>query len=340
MTYGIRAALTIAAAVLLIHVATNHRYGFHRDELQVVDDGRDLAWGYVVYPPLTPAVARVSLELFGPSLVALRFFSAMAMSIVIFLAAMMAREIGGSDRAQILAAAMTAVAPIVLIQGALFQYVAFDFLWWVLIAFFVMRLIRTNDGRWWIPIGATIGIGMMTKSTMAFWVMALVVAVFGSPLRRHLRSRWLWIGVAVSIAIYLPNLVWQIRHDFVSLDFLKRIHARDVAIGRTDGFLIEQLFVPASVFTIPWWIAGLLFLIRSREFRPLAVMWIVTLGVFIAMKGRSYYMGPAYPMLLAAGAVVWERWGRARSVATVSVVLGALMSGALMLPIAPVGSRW
>ena len=340
MTYGIRIALLIAVAVLLIHMATNHRYGFHRDELQVIDDARDLAWGYVVYPPLTPAIARLSLELFGPSLVALRFFSALAMSGVIFLAAAMARELGGGDRAQILAAAMTAIAPIVVIQGSLFQYVAFDFLWWVVIAFLLIRVIRTDESRWWLLIGATIGIGMMTKTTMAFWVIAVVVAVLASSLRRHLRSRWLWGGVAISIALYLPNLLWQIGHDFISLDFLSAIHARDVARGRTDGFLVEQLFVPASLFTLPWWVAGLVFCARSREFRPLAILYVVTLALFVVMKGRSYYMGPAYPMLLAAGAVVWERWGRGRVVAAVCVILGALMSGALMLPIAPAGSAW
>ena len=55
-------------AVVLLHIAVNVRYGFHRDELLTYDNAHHLAWGYVVYPPLTPFLARVELLLFGPSL--------------------------------------------------------------------------------------------------------------------------------------------------------------------------------------------------------------------------------------------------------------------------------
>jgi 4-amino-4-deoxy-L-arabinose transferase-like glycosyltransferase len=232
---------------------------------------------------------------------------------------------------------MAAISPVALLQGALFQYVAFDSLWSVAIAWLVMRMIRTGDARLWIPIGLLIGLGAMTRYTMAFFVAGLVVAVFVTPLRSHLRSPWLWAGAAISIVIFVPNLLWQIRNDWVSLEFLRSIHARDVRIGRADGFLVEQLFVPASAFTIPWWVAGLWFCIRSR-FRPISWMFIVPLLLFIVTKGRSYYMAPAYPMLLAAGALVWERSGRFRALAMVAVLLGAVMGAALMLPLPPVNS--
>jgi hypothetical protein len=62
----------IAAAVALVHVMTNGRYGFHRDELQFLIDARHLDWGFVAYPPFTPFVERVSLQIFGLSLVGLR----------------------------------------------------------------------------------------------------------------------------------------------------------------------------------------------------------------------------------------------------------------------------
>src|SRR5207253_9861032 len=139
------------------------------------------------------------------------------------------------------AAIAVAVSPISLAASSLFQYVAFDFLWWVLIAWFVIRLIVTEDARWWIAIGATIGLGVLTKYTIAFFVAGVVAAVLFTPLRAHLRSRWLWIGAALSIAIAAPNLIWQARHGFISLQFLSEIHARDVRIGRTSHFLIEQL---------------------------------------------------------------------------------------------------
>jgi len=60
---------------LLLH---NGQAGWHRDELDFLDNARHLAWGYVSYPPLTPFLGRVALTLFGPSLVGVRLFSALA----------------------------------------------------------------------------------------------------------------------------------------------------------------------------------------------------------------------------------------------------------------------
>lgn len=318
-------------------LASNDRYGFHRDELQVLDDARHPAWGYVVYPPLTPALARAGVAVFGETPRGLRVFSAVAMSLVILLAGLMARELGAAARGQTLAAAMAAISPVALLQGALFQYVAFDFLWCVAIAWLVMRMIRTGDARLWIPIGLFIGLGAMTRYTMAFCVAGLVAAVFFTPMRRHLRSPWLWAGAALSVAVFLPNLLWQVNHDWVSLEFLRSIHQRDVRIGRARGFLVEQLYVPASLFTIPWWVAGLWFCFRSR-FRAVAWMYAVPLLLLAVMQGRSYYMAPAYPMLLAAGAFVWERSGRFKTPAMIAILAGGMLGAALMLPLPPAGS--
>src|SRR5215212_107986 len=123
----------LALARLLVHTLTNDQYGFHRDELATLDDARFLAWGYVAYPPLTPFIAHLARELFGASLVGVRFFSALAQSIAMLLAGLMAQELGGSRRAQVVTALAVAIAPLSLIQGALFQYVSFDYLWWVVV---------------------------------------------------------------------------------------------------------------------------------------------------------------------------------------------------------------
>src|SRR5208337_3014432 len=87
--------LAIAGAVALVHVLTNSRYGFHRDELQTLSDALHLGWGFVAYPPFTPFVERISLGLFGISLVGLRLFSVIAQALVIVVAGLMARELGG-----------------------------------------------------------------------------------------------------------------------------------------------------------------------------------------------------------------------------------------------------
>ena len=198
----------LGLALFLLHMFTNHQYGFHQDELVVLDNANNLDWGFVEYPPLTPFLARIELGLFGLSLVGARTFSALAQGIVLVLTGLMARELGGRRLTQIVAALAAAIAPIALIQGALLQYVTFDFLWSVLIAFLVIRLLKSEDPRWWIPIGAVIGLGMMTKYTMVLFVAGLVGGVLLTNARRYLSSPWLWGGVALSLLIFLPNLIW------------------------------------------------------------------------------------------------------------------------------------
>ncbi len=210
----------LAAARFVLHLATNGQYGFHRDELQTLDDARHLDWGFVAYPPITPLIGRLELTLFGTSLIGFRVFSAIAVSIVMVLAGLLAKELGGSRHVQVLAAVAAGIAPISLIEGAVFQYVSFDYLWGVTVSYFLVRLLKSEDPRWWVPIGAVLGLGMETRYTMGFLALGIVGAVLLTPARRYLRSGWLWIGVAASILVFLPNLIWQMQHHFISLEFL------------------------------------------------------------------------------------------------------------------------
>jgi hypothetical protein len=194
--------------------------------------------------------------------------------------------------------------------------------------------------------------GMMTRYTMAFFIAGLAGGVLLRQTRHHLMSAWLWGGVTLSLLIFLPNLIWQIQHDFISLEFLSTIHARDVEIGRTEGFLLEQLFVCASLVTIPLWVAGLyyyFFSLAGARYRVLGWMYLIPFLLFLVSEGRSYYLAPAYPMLIAAGVITWEqwlaqllsRWARLGwGVTWVMLAVGAIFGGALMLPIAPVNSGW
>ena len=154
---------------------------------------------------------------------------------------------------------------------------------------------------------------MLTKYSMLFLVAGMLVGLLVTDARKYLKSRWLWMGVALSLLILLPNLIWQVQHQFISLDFLRHIHARDVRIGRADNFLSDQFKVAANFVTIPLWIAGLVALLGDRQFkafRPIAWMFVVPFVLFVIAKGRGYYLAPAYPMLLAAGAVAEERLDR------------------------------
>src|SRR5947209_14391648 len=154
----ILAAISVVFA--LAHFFTNGRYGFHRDELQFLSDARHLDWGFVPYPPLTPLIERVGLTIFGVWMPGLRLFSVMAQGVVILLGGLMARDLGGRRWAQVTAALTVALSPLPLFQATEFQYSSFDLLWWVLAAWLIVRLLKSDDPRWWIAIGAVLGVGL------------------------------------------------------------------------------------------------------------------------------------------------------------------------------------
>src|SRR6202140_4706971 len=153
--------------------------------------------------------------------------------------------------------------------------------------------------------------------------------------------------MGLGAVICLPNLVWQVRHGFISLPFLQHIPARGVDEGRANGFLRQQFWICTNLFSAPLWIAGLLGYLRDRRYRMLAWMYLIPLALFMVGKGRGYYLGGAYPMLMAMGAVVAGRWVASlskvprRAVEAVffpGLVAGGLYMGAIVLPIAPSGA--
>lgn len=341
---ALRALLALAAVRLLLHTLTNGQYGFHRDELATLADARYLDWSFPAYPALTPFLARLGLELFGAAPAGVRLLTALAQCGGMVLTGMMARELGGGRRAQVLAALAAAASPVSTIAGHLFQYVSFDYLWSVLLAWIVLRLLHTRDPRWLAAAALALGLGLNTRYTIVVVVAGLLTGLLLTPARELLFSKWLWIGAVLAAVLVAPLAAWQWRHDFLALEFTRAIHARDVAIGRTDGFLWKQFFVPAHVLTVPLWIAGLWFYFRhpaGARYRPIGWAFAVSLVLYTLAQARDYYTTPLYPMLFAAGAVLVDAWPRrVRLAQHVAVGVAILSCWALGVPAAPAGSAW
>ncbi len=342
----------IGLAFTLIHMAMSGRYGFHRDELLTYTNALHLDWCYVVYPPITAWLARIELVVFGTSLVGYRFLAAVAIGLVAVLSGLIARQLGGKRRAIVVAAVAASIAGPVIFSGSFLSYMTFDMLCWVAVAWCTACLLRSQDPRWWLAVGAAVGLGIMSKYTMLFLVAGLLGGVLLTPNRRFLRSIWFWAGAALALAIISPVVFWQFQHHFLGLDWAKSIHARDVRWGRADYFLPSQLWKATNPATVPIWCAGLWFLFATEQgkpFRLLGWMYVIPLVAFIAARGREYYLTPGYAMLLAAGAVWGEGWLatlRPRAAAVVrrvtrnSLAVGGLIAFSLVAPVAPVNSTW
>jgi hypothetical protein len=223
----------------------------------------------------------------------------------------------------------------------------------VLLAFTVIRLLKSENPRWWLGIGAAIGLGMLTKYTIAFSVAGLIVGVLVTQNRRYLKNRWLWGGALLALGLWLPNLTWQFQNHFVSVYFLASIHARDVQSGLSSSFLTDQLlfnFNPVMMFLVITGLYYFFFAPAGQHFRMIGWMYVVPFILLILTQGKGYYVAATYPMLAAGGAVWWEgrltritsqRWAHAWRWTTWSILIAfAALLIATELPVAPLGSAW
>lgn len=300
----------IAVVYLIAHVATATRYGYFRDALYYLACSQHLAWGYVDQPPLIALVAWLARHTFGVSLPALLLWPALAGAARIVLTAAFARELGAKKFATALAAALAAAPGVWYVSDHQFAMNAFEPLFWTGCAFAVLRMIRTENPRWWIAFGAIAGLGLENKYSMAFFATFLLAGLLLTPQRKFLFSPWILTGGALAFLLFLPNLLWNIHHHWPFIELMRNIRAsgRDVALS-PGAFLGQQILIMNPV-TLPFWLAGLYFYFSAagKKFRSCGWAFIFTIGFFLLAHGKNYYSAPVYPLVFAAGALATEQW--------------------------------
>lgn len=334
---GLALVSFLALAKLAVHLATTGMFGYSYfvDELYYLACSEHLAWGFVDMPPLFPAITALIRAVLGDSLFALRVLPAVAGAALVLMTGLLARDLGGGRFAQGISGLAVITAPIWLALHSIHTMNALDQLLWTGGAWIVVRIVRDGWDKGWLAFGVLAGIGLLNKHSMAFFGVAVAVALLLTPERRALRSRWIWIGGAIAFLIFLPNLIWMIRHDFPHFEMLANIKAngRDVQLNPL-AFLAQQILF-LNPLSLPLWAGGLAWFLFDREgrrYRVLGLMWLAVMAEMFLLDGRPYYPAPAYPMLLAGGGVALERWVRARFARPAYAALLAV-SGAALAPL-------
>ena len=330
--------LCLAAAKLLLLMYAGRDYGYLRDELYYLACSRHLAWGYVDQPPLIALIGWMVRSTIGDSMLAIRLLPAFAGAGEVALSAMIARELGGKRIAQVLAALATLVAPGLLSTQDFFSMNAFEPLFWMGCAWVVIRIVKTGNQKLWIWFGILAGFGLENKHSMLIFGAAIVFGLILTPQRKAFASPWIWIAGAIAFLIFLPNLLWNIQHHFPFIEEQANIRrsGRDVALAPWAFFGEEILDM--HPLTLPIWLAGLWFFFstRGKPFRALGWAWLFTASVIVIMSPRVYYLFPAFPMLFAAGGVLWEaqtHWRR--YVRHIGLAASAVFVAPFAIPILP-----
>jgi hypothetical protein len=308
-TSGAAIVLYIAAAALMLHLLTAGRYGIFRDEMYYLACSHHMAWGYVDHPPLTVLIAWLGRHVLGESLFAVRLLPALAGAALVWMTGAMAGEMGGGRFAQATAALAVVVAPMYLVMHGLLTDNVFEQLIWMGCVWLVIRAINTGNERYWLWFGVLAGVGFQNKYSIAFLLLGLLAGVALTPERKFLKSRYLWLGVLACVVIAMPNLIWQVRHQFPFLELIHNVRMSGRDIARSPlAFIADQMMIMNPLLA-PLWVGGLIWVFASskgKRYRVLGWCFLVVLITLMAMKAKNYYVTPVYPMLFAAGAIGLE----------------------------------
>jgi hypothetical protein len=322
-------------------------FGMFRDEFYYIACSDHLAWGYVDHPPLSIFILRLLRLAFGDSLFALRLVPALAVATLAWLSARLAKEMGGAGFSQFLAALACGVAPVYLAVGSFYSMNIFEPLCWMGCAWLLQRIINSGRQQLWIQFGLLAGLALLNKHSMLFFGAALVVGLLLTRERRLLAGKWPWIGGAIALWFLLPNLFWLARHDWATLEFMRNAQAwKNLPMSPLE-FLSAQVLLQHPL-TLPLWLAGLAALFfhpQLKKYRCFGYAFVFLFLLFVAQRGKPYYLSPAFPMLLASGAVLLERFaanklGRGLRIAYAALLLvGGLALLPMWVPLLPVESQ-
>ncbi len=322
----------LVAITTIFHLATANVAEPHRDEFYYWAGGRHLAFGYVDHPPLVPLLYRASELVFGHTQLALHVLPSLLAGVFVLLAALLTRELGGRAIAQGVGALIAVVGPLYLATSHFLSTVTLDIVLWSLASLLVLRITRTGNARLWLLLGVVVGLGMENKHTMLFWVAGALVGLLATPQRRILRSPYVLGGIAIAVALTLPNLLWQIDHHWPTKEFLDNLRADNQG---DRGEYLPLVLAAVTFAGVVVWVTGLVAMFRRgstfASARWIGIGFLFLVVAIFVLGGKGYYVASWYLPLVAVGAVAIEqRWSRR---AIVAVVAAIAILGVAFLPL-------
>jgi 4-amino-4-deoxy-L-arabinose transferase-like glycosyltransferase len=313
-------------------------YGYFVDELYYLACSKHLAFGYVDHPPLSILLLGGVRLAIGGALPALRLVPAAAGAATVMMTGLMARSLGAGVFGQALAAGAVMAASLYQVMFGFYSMNSLSIPIWTACFWILVEIERRQEPRLWLAFGAMAGLGLQNKHTFVLLAVGLASGLVLTPARRHLASRWLWIGLGIATLLLLPNLLWQLDNGWPSLEFYRNADAyKNIPTPPLE--VLKQQVLSLNPATLPVWLAGLVFFLAARRGRPYRHLgWIyvaLLLMMLVGGKSRPDRICAAYTILFAGGGALLDsalqgpksRWLR------VALPAGLVLLGALLAPV-------
>lgn len=328
-----RPSIAVAVFAVGLHFYFNSYYGYQRDELYFIACGEHLDWGYVDVGPLAMWLGRLSREILGESLFALRFFPALSRGAAVIVAGALAMRFGAGMWGQFVAALSLLLAPVWLLGNNVLSLPAFEPLFWSLSALFLLLAMQTDNSRYLAGLGVAAGFGLLNKPSMAFFGFGLIAGLAFTPNRKYFRDKWLYISAAIALIIASPFIYWQYTHGWATLQFMTNLN-RDIMSRITPlEFLLGQLLYIGPLNALLWGGALVwMFSASGKQYRIFGWIFLAVFLFLLVVKSKIYYLSPAYPMMLAAGAAAWRQWLSNRRTLRIAMPVAMTAASAVIAP--------
>ena len=175
---------------------------------------------------------------------------------------------------------------------------------------------------------------------VALYLVSLALGLVATAERRLLAGWEPWAGALLALAIAAPNLFWQAENGWPFVAHTAVLAAEKNIPLSPVAFLVQEILTLGPA-TAPVWIVGIAafaFWPPFARWRWVAVSWVLLVAAAVIGRGRPYYLAPAYPLLMAGGAVALEAWlpRLAKPAFAALVAAVAALTAPLFLPVLPV----
>jgi len=299
--------LLVAIKMVLQLLVVNPVYELHRDEFLHLDQANHLAAGYISIPPFTSWISCL-INLLGGDLFWIRFFPALFGAFTLVAIWLIVEQLRGGLLSKILAGTVFVFSVFVRIN-ILYQPNSFDILAWTCVFYFLIRFINEDRPVWLFFMMIFFVLGFYNKYNIIFLVAGIFVAFLVTYLRKVFITRYFYFALVTGIILLVPNLLWQYNHQFPVIGHMQVLKETQLNHIERIAFLKSQLLMMSGA--LPLIIAAIIALLNNPEFRKFRVIgyvFIFTIAVFTFFRAKDYYALGLYPVLLAFGAVFWERY--------------------------------
>jgi hypothetical protein len=294
--------ILIAIKLVLQYVVVNPVYELHRDEFLYLNQADHLAFGYISVPPLSALFSKI-IFLLGGGIFWVRLFPALFGAMTVIFTWLIVESIDGSLFSKILASTALVFSPLMRIN-ILYQPNSFDILTWTIIFYMLIKLVQSENSRWFYYLAVIVVVGFYNKYNLMFLITGLGIGILLTYQRKIFTNPSFWKALIISLILLSPNIIWQAVNHFPVFQHMKVLKANQLDNNTSIGFLRSQvMFFAGAMPLVAFAVVAFISYKSFRSYRFIGISFVAVITLFAYLRAKDYYAVGIYPVIIAFGSV-------------------------------------